>query len=218
MNFNRAVILHGKPAAERLKEPSFNPSRANYLGWLADSLQGSGLRTVSPVNADPGNPNFEDYKRQLEQIRYFIRGRGRRLGLSSSSNAAIFAHSAAAGPALEWAFEDGFEGAIVVAAPWVDLSNEYLFMRQPFQGYSASDTMRLKCFGRRVAIVSSSDDNQKALDSFEWLVKKLPGAIPVEVEGFGHFVTGNNLKPDYDLGNGLVGSTCPLITRTADDL
>lgn len=239
MDFSRAVIFHGKPSEERVMKPGFDPSRANFLGWLADELCKAGVCTVSPVIQNAHKPSFDAYASKLRRLTDFSIGtrpspsgkwpksKARR-GLEVDSTLLV-AHSAAAGPVLEWAQDNQFlfGGKILLVAPWVDPENRYTKMRKPRiatrevrmgRGATGSAEKRVSCFGEKVFMVSSSDDNPEALSSFEWLLEKIPDSTPVELGGFGHFVTGEKLKPDYDLGNGLVGSTCPKIMEIVRDL
>lgn len=239
MDFSRAVILHGKPSEERAMQPGFDPSRANFLGWLADELCMVGVCTVSPVIPNAHKPSFDEYASKLRRLTDFSIGTRpytsgkwpKRKGIRGLEvdKTLLVAHSAAAGPVLEWAVNNQFmfSGKVLLVAPWIDPENRYPKMRKPSisakdvkvrGGSGTSEGRKVSLFGEMVYIVSSSDDNPEALSSFEWLLEKVPDSTPIELEGSGHFVTGDKLRPDYDLGNGLAGSTCPEIMEIVRDL
>ena len=211
MRFDRAVILHGKPKEDKYKEnPAFDPSTANWLGWLADELQKRGVSTVSPRIEKAWDPDFEKYISTLNNHKNFLSGR--------DSGRLIVAHSAAVGPAIEWVIKnESFEGTLVALAPWiVGPSDKYPNMRLPALMDRVFRTFQSGEVGLKV--LSSVDDTDDVKASAEWLVKKMPFLEVIHMGEHGHFVTGNSMEPDYALGNGLYGSTFPELMRSLEEI
>lgn len=207
MSFDRAVILAGKPAREKALQPGFNSSRANTLGYLADTMASSGTRVSSPPIYHSYDPSFRRYMEEFLVVEACM-------GLNWEESSVIVAPSAAAGPALEWSGNclrnEIFvsQTRLLVIAPWFDLNGRYKDMRLPSLGRLAENLGKAHDL---VTVVHSGEDDDEATESLEWLREKVPGLPEVVIEGAGHFVTGNKLEPDYPLGNGLYGSTCPAI-------
>lgn len=211
MNFERAVILHGKPKVDRYKENlAFDPSVANWLGWLADELQKRGVSTISPVIEKAWEPDFEKYITALDKHKNFLAGR--------EPGGLIVAHSAAVGPAIEWAIKnESFEGTVVALAPWIiGPTDKYPKMRLP---ESMDRVFRVFQSGEvGLRLLYSEDDTDDHSASLDWLNSKIPFLKAENLGTYGHFVTGNSMEPDYSLGNGLYGSTFPELMRVLEEI
>jgi len=230
MNFDRAVILHGKPKPERFKDPRFDPSEANWLGWLSEELSKEGIVSVSPRLERAYDHN--DFQRWVEQIREktaFAQGKNGTSGskhrkgsaLKQKDRVALIGHSAAAAVYLRWlsgtrssdGFFSGSSGtmcvrpdALILVAPWLGLDPKYGSLSKVEIDPGLSERI-----GTIKLVHCNQDVDGGVPESIERIMDtlKLGDDSLIELNGYGHFMTDNKMDPDYDLGNGLMGSTFP---------
>ncbi|HRV75934.1 MAG: alpha/beta hydrolase [Candidatus Nomurabacteria bacterium] len=205
MDIERAVILHGKPSPVRLGLPGYDPSRANWLGWLADTLKNNGVEAFSLKPKTLLKPDYSDWLRQINGV---CHGKG-------LQRTAMIAHSLGCAAYLRWLSSQRSVGlgSLVLVAPWLGRRVE----DGSFSKFSIDKTL-----GQRVAdivIVNSKDDLGGGVpEAIDEIRAALPQAELVNLNGLGHFVTNNNMDPDYPLGNGLYGSTFPELMRILEDI
>jgi predicted alpha/beta hydrolase family esterase len=204
MNFDRAIILHGKPKAERLNNPKYDPSRANWLGWLADELRGRGVDAVSLKPKTCLKPDYHEWSRQINGVCH---------GLDLQSTVFI-AHSLGCSAYLRWlsSQKDVRFGGLVMVAPWIG--------RRPQDGsFSKFDID--KNIGQRsdnITIIHSREDEGGVPETIREIRDAIPELGYREVSGYGHFMTGNKMESDYNLGNGLYGSTFPKLMEFLEEI
>jgi predicted alpha/beta hydrolase family esterase len=204
MRFDRAVILHGKPRAERFDDPRYDPSRANWLGWLADELGTHGVDVVSLRPKTCLKPDYHEWSRQINGVCH---------GVDLQSTVFI-AHSLGCAAYLRWlsSQKDIRFGGLVMVAPWIG--------RRPQDG-SFSKFEIDKNLGQRsdiIVILNSKEDEGGVPESIKEIREAIACVDYREVCGYGHFVTGNKMQPDYDLGNGLYGSTFPKLMEVLEEM
>jgi predicted alpha/beta hydrolase family esterase len=171
------LILHGKPPRERYENPELpKPHEANWLRWLADELEKQGIDTAIPAFPRPYAPDYEEWKQVFEE-------------LAVDQDTGIVCHSASADFALHWLSENKevIVERLVLVAPWHDSKGKY----GDFSQYSL-DTQLARRIGR-ISILSSSDDSVAITENVARIMSILPGTHHIQLEGFGHFMLGNNM-------------------------
>lgn len=229
MNFDYALSLHGKPKGERFEDPNFNPARANWLGWLCDTLSDQGIASAAPCMQMAWKGDMAQWVRSLELQLYFRRtDSGLVLPMkdwisespSMDSRIVYIGHSMAAqayfarltrllefGQRLD-SYSDILPKALVLVAPYIDLKEKYTQGEE----WRRIDP-RLSDVIERIILVHSREDQGGVPESIDYIMGALPSAELVELDGYGHFMTGNAMDPDYDLGHDLRGSSFPELIR-----
>jgi predicted alpha/beta hydrolase family esterase len=173
-----AYILHGKPKKERyldLMQP--RPTQANWLPWLAGQLCARGVITEVPSFPRPYAPDYSEWKKAIDVSKI-------------NEETTIVGHSAGAGFILRLLSEnkDTHAGTVVLVAPWHDRNHEY---GKDFFDYEMDPNLSERV--GKLAILSSRDDGENIQESVSLIRGAIPGIQHVELDGFGHFMLGNNM-------------------------
>lgn len=212
--------MHGKSPITKFKEGGFNPTRANFLGWLADELVTKGVDVEVPLVGSflpgfhPGRKDGADYISRLMSFERSLEGfDGRSL---------VIGHDTAARSIINWLglrHERGvndakavlvaplFDNSVGLWPPWVFDDNDSV---------EQAEHKRSMC-RERLTIVHSGRDSKEVQGSLRWLRAEIPGLEERVVEGAGHFVTNRSLPADYCLGR-FMGSTCPELLDVIEKL
>lgn len=232
MSFNYALSLHGKPRRERFEDPNFDPARANWLGWLCDTFSDQGIATAVPRMQMAWKGDMSHWLDTLKLNLYFRRTSSGLLlppkdwvcdSPRMDSEIVAIGHSMAAQAFLARysmllsegqrpdCYSDLFPKAFVFVAPYIDLKEKYT----KGEAWRRIDP-GLSQVIERIILVHSREDEGGVPESIEYIMQALPSAELIELDGYGHFMTGNAMDPDYDLGNGLMGSSFPELIRVLE--
>lgn len=176
------VIVHGKPTEERYNNPSLpKPHEANWLPWLGMRLEEVGVSSSILAMPRPFYPEYEAWKAVFET---------QQVGTDSGA----VGHSAGSEFLLRWLSENKKANLAKVAlvAPYRDAAGKY----GDFSQYEldASLTARVG----ELIIISSLDDSETIQKNAHRLSETLPRSRLIELEGYGHFMLGNNMKgPEF---------------------
>lgn len=229
MNFDYVLSLHGKPKQERFRDPRYNPARANWLGWLCDSLSDQDIASAAPRMQVAWKGDMPQWVDALRLNLYFRRTSSGLLlppkdwvcdSPKLDSKIVAIGHSMAAQAYLSRysmllsegqrpdCYSDLFPKALVLVAPYIDLKEKYT----KGEVWRQIDPRLSQVIGR-IILVHSREDEGGVPESIEYIMQALPSAELIELDGYGHFMTGNAMEPDYDLGNGLRGSSFPELIK-----
>lgn len=177
-----SLIVHGKPTRERYENPDIpKPHEANWLPWLSASLERRGISTFVPAMPRPYVPDYNAWREELGSTRI-------------DSTTSLVGHSAGAEFLLRLLSTERLLTAeqLVLVAPYADSARKY----GNFSEYNLD-----KSIGRRVGrvvILNSTDDSRAIQDNAQRLARAIPEADLVELDGFGHFMLGNNMQgPEF---------------------
>ncbi len=173
-----AIILHGKPPEARYNNPELpKPHEANWLPWLSRGLGEAGVDVSILALTKPYFPVYIDWKSTLESCKI-------------DKNTGFVTHSASSELVLRWASENPERelDSITMVAPYRDEAGKY----GDFSDY-VLDKSLVERVGR-ITIFSSLDDSEPIQRRANQLAEELPGSELIELNGFGHFMLGNNMK------------------------
>jgi len=174
----KAIIVHGKPKRERYENPDLpKPHEANWLPWIQNKLGKRGVAVALPALPKPYYPDYEDWKAKFESY-------------DPDGETALIGFSAGADFVLRWLSENKHatpESATLVA-PWHDDEGKY----GDFSKYKL-DVNLGKRIGR-IAIFNSLDDSMPIQTNVHRIKKAIPEARLIQLDGYGHFMLGNNMK------------------------
>ncbi len=173
-----AIILHGKPSLEKYNNPDIpKPHKANWLPWLGVELEKVGIDVAIPALPKPYFPVYPNWKSVLESC-------------NIDENTGLITHSAGSELALRWVSENPTQqlDSITMVAPYRDEAGKY----DDFSDYILDKSL-VERVGR-ITIFSSLDDSEPIQRRAHQLAEDLPGTELIELDGFGHFILGNNMK------------------------
>jgi len=171
-----ALILHGKPPQERYENPDLpKPHEANWLPWIASELGDRGLSAVIPEFPRPYAPDYDAYSALF--------------GEYDIENSVIVAHSAGAEFILHWLSDRSniTLRQLLLVAPWTDSKKKF----GEFSNYTIDSNLANRI--GRITILNSLDDSESIQDNVAVLRSSIQPIHYVELEGFGHFMLGNNM-------------------------
>lgn len=178
----RAILLHGKPTEERYRNPALpKPHEANWFPWLGDELKQRGVDVCIPALPSPYFPVYETWREMFARV-------------TVDENTSLVGHSAGAEFILRWLSEhkDKSVERVVLVAPWTDGAGKY----NDFSHYSIDDTITDRV--GKLTIINSRDDSEAIQQNVQRLIGHLPTARLVQLDGFGHFMIGNNMAgPEF---------------------
>ena len=177
LNMKNAVLLHGKPSRERYDNPDIpKPHEANWLPWLSGKLGELGVSTTIPAFPKPYAPDYADYKEMFEE-------------LTVNADTALIGHSAGAEFALRWLSErnEVEVDKLILVAPWQDAARKY----GEFSNYTIDFDLAERV--GQITIFNSLDDSQGIQETVQSLRMTIPRAKYIELNGYGHFMLGNNM-------------------------
>lgn len=172
-----AIILHGKPPRERYDNPDLpKPHEANWLPWLQQELAQRSLRAAIPQFPKPYFPEYKPYVTEFEQY-------------ETDENTSIVAHSAGSEFLLRYLSEhpEVTLRQLLLVAPWTDSSGKY----GNFSNYTLDSNLANRV--GRIVIMNSLDDTRAIQENVKDLRDKLDNIKYVELDGYGHFMLGNNM-------------------------
>lgn len=175
-----AVVVHGKPTHERYLNPDLpKPHEANWLPWLGAELAERGVSVTIPAFWRPYYPDYNAWEATMQQC--YV-----------DSHTGLIGHSTGADFLLRWLSEDSSREAerLVLVGPWHDSAGKY----GEFSQYDL-DTDLYKRVGR-ITIFNSTDDTPAIQENAHRLFDALTGAHLYELEGYGHFMIGNNMDSE----------------------
>jgi predicted alpha/beta hydrolase family esterase len=175
-----AIILHGKPRRERYENPQEpKPHEANWLPWLGKQLATRGIESAIPAMPLPYHPVYLDWKKVFEAE-------------DVGPDTGLVGHSAGAEFILRWLSEDHERrvSQAVLVAPYHDYLGKY----GDFSRYALDGTI-LERVGK-LSIINSLDDDESITQRAHELSVVFPRAASFELDGFGHFRIGHNMKSE----------------------
>ncbi len=177
-----AILIHGKPSREKFESPGTpKPSESNWLPWAKRELEVRGIRVATPDMPVPYQPIYAAWASVLGRYNPGV-GTG------------LVGLSAGAGFITEWMSRkpDMVVDTVALVAPWIDPNNRYPGF---FDDVEIDETIPERCLGGMVIFYSSRDDAE-ALQSFEILHEKLPGAKVIDIPEYGHYMLGNTMQTE----------------------
>lgn len=171
------LFAHGKPSRARYENPTIpKPHEANWFPWIKQQLLVAGVEANIPTLPKPYHPVFSDWKDAFP-----CHAIDKSTGLVGFSAGAEFL--------LRLLSEDTSLQAeqLVLVARWRDTAEKY----GDFSKYTL-DSGIIERVGR-LTIMSSLDDSQAIQDNAHRLAEVWPGANLLELDGYGHFMIGNNM-------------------------
>mgnify|MGYP003885372327 CR=1 FL=1 len=177
-----AIIVHGKPTEERYNNPDFpKPHEANWLPWVGARLLEAGVDVSIPPMPRPFFPVYETWKEVFEMF-----------GIDTDTG--LVGHSAGSEFILRWLSENKHVsvGPVALVAPYCDEAGKY--------GDFSSYDLDKRLLGRvgKLVIFNSLDDSLAIQHYAYRLAAELPQSQLIELDGFGHFMTGNNMSnPEF---------------------
>lgn len=173
----KVIFAHGKPPREKYENPALpKPHEANWFPWAKKQLAFHGIGSDVPALPKPYYPVFSDWSEAFP-----VKDINPKTGLVGFSTGAEFL--------LRLFSEDrGLQAEkLVLVAPWKDTAGKY----EDFSKY----TLDLGICERigRLTIISSLDDSQAIQENTSNLAQALPTANVLELDGYGHFMIGNNM-------------------------
>lgn len=179
-----AVILHGKPSRERYFDDNVpKPHKANWFPWIAQKLEDTGVPTSVPPLPEPYFPVYEAWEEVLSRQ-------------DINEQTGLVGHSAGSELILRKFSEDKKLTAerIVLVAPYRDYAGKY----GDFSKFTPDSNLPERI--GRLTIINSLDDDEPIQRRTQELVDTFPGAKLIELDGYGHFRIGHNMKlPDFPL-------------------
>ncbi len=174
---NKVVIAHGKPPKDRYVNPAMpKPHVANWFPWAKEQLESKGIPTAIPALPKPYHPVYQDWRE------VFMRQR-------IDENTALVGFSAGAEFLLRLLSEEErlTVEKVVIVAPWQDVENKY----GDFSSYNLNPQIRDRV--GRLTIISSIDDSDRIQSNACNLAEAMPWAKSLQLNGYGHFMLGNNM-------------------------
>ncbi len=174
------LIAHGKPKREKYEDPLVKkPHEANWLPWLKKQLINKGVETDIPALPKPYYPVFHDWREVF-------------LEHTVEADTGLVGFSAGSEFLLRLLSEDTSiqAGHLVLVAPWRDTAEKY----GDFSEYTLDPNI-IERVGR-LTIISSLDDSVDIKDNTKHLNEVYPGGELIELDGYGHFMIGNNMKSE----------------------
>jgi predicted alpha/beta hydrolase family esterase len=174
----KVIFAHGKPPRERYDDPAMpKPHEANWFPWIRRQLSQFAIEVYIPALPKPYYPVFSDWKDAFPN--HAIDTETSLVGFSAGSEFLIRLLSE--DPALN-------PSALVLVAPWRDKAEKY----GDFSEYTLDPSIPERV--GRLTIISSLDDSQAIQDNAHLLAEVWPEANLLELDGYGHFMIGNNMS------------------------
>lgn len=171
--------MHGKPTRERYENPEEpKPHEANWLPWLGKQLKARGIEVSIPALPLPYFPVYEDWKSTALR------------GVAVGPDTSFIAHSASADFVLRLFSEDKEAVAeqLVLVAPYHDYAGKY----GEFSKYTLDSEILKRV--ERMTILNSLDDDEPIQTRAHELATIFPEATLLELDGYGHFRIGHNMR------------------------
>lgn len=176
------VLVHGKPTEERYNNPELpKPHKANWLPWLGAKLEEDGVSVAIPAMPRPFFPDYELWKKELEKQ-------------TVDTDSGLAGHSAGTELILRWLSENDHVTVerVALVAPYRDEAGKY----GNFSDYSLDSSLAERI--GRLTIFSSRDDSDAIQRNAHRLAEAVPGTHLIELDGYGHFMIGNNMTgPEF---------------------
>ncbi len=192
------LFAHGKPPRERYEDPTIpKPHEANWFPWIKRQLSLHAIEADIPALPKPYFPVFSDWKDAFPVN-------------SIDTDTTLIGFSAGSEFLLRLLSEDTSLHAeqLVLVAPWRDSTEKY--------GDFSEYTLDPGIIGRvgKLIIINALDDSQAIQDNTHHLAEVWPEANLLELDGYGHFMIGNNMTNEEfpELVTVLLGDrvrTCP---------
>lgn len=178
-----AVILHGKPTRERYFDPNMpKPHKANWFPWIGAKLLEQGVEVSIPPLPKPYYPVYDDWRAVLEDQ-------------AIGSETGLVGHSAGAETIVRWMSANPgiIVKKVVLVAPYRDYVGKY----DDFSEYDPDVDLPSRITDG-MTIINSLDDDEPIQRRTQELVEIFPAAKLVELDGYGHFRIGHNMKtPEF---------------------
>jgi predicted alpha/beta hydrolase family esterase len=174
------LFAHGKPPRERYEDPTIpKPHEAHWFPWAKRQMSLRGIEARVPALPNPYYPIFSDWKDAFPTHTV-----DRDTGLVGFSAGSEFL--------LRLLSEDAsmHAGQLILVAPWRDTAEKY----GDFSRYTLDPSLTERV--GRITVMSALDDNRAIQDNAHRLAEVLPNAHLLELEGYGHFMMGNNMKDE----------------------
>jgi predicted alpha/beta hydrolase family esterase len=174
------IFAHGKPPRERYEDPAIpKPHLAHWFPWAEEQLTLRGIDAEVPALPKPYHPVFADWKSAFP-------------GHNIDAATGLVGFSAGSDFLLRLLSEDTHITAehLVLVAPWRDSAEKY----GDFSKYTL-DSEICERVGR-LTIVSSLDDSNAIQSNASRLADILPSADHLKLNGYGHFMIGNNMTSE----------------------
>lgn len=182
MRITNATFVHGKPTEERYNNPELpKPHDSNWFPWIRSKLEAVGIRVSIPAMPRPYHPDYTAWKEVFEAE-------------VINADSALIGFSAGGDFALHWLSENREVEVeeLVLVAPYRDEAGKYGdFSKYELDGNLAERVGQL-------TIISSLDDTEPIQHNARRLAAALPLSQLIELNGYGHFMIGNNMtSPEF---------------------
>lgn len=174
---HKVLFAHGKPPREKYENPTIpKPHEANWFPWIRQQLALQNIDSVIPALPRPYYPVFSDWKEAFPVN-------------AIDTNTGLVGFSAGSEFLLRLLSEDTEMRAeqLVLVAPWRDTAKKY----ENFSQYTLNTGIAERV--GKLTIINALDDSKAIQDNAHHLAEALPGANLLELEGYGHFMIGNNM-------------------------
>lgn len=176
----RLLVATGKPTEAKYRAAQRGegllPPRSNWFPWLKREMGARGIKTDIPSLPQPFYPEFE----RLKQCVAYTPISPEHGTLGFSMGAELLLRLFSEDPSLT-------PERFVMVAPWTDRKNKY----GDFSKFVIDPD-----FGKRVGrltIITSRDDSPDITLNAAAICEQIPEANWIELDGYGHFMLGNNM-------------------------
>jgi predicted alpha/beta hydrolase family esterase len=171
------LFAHGKPPRERYEDPTIpKPHEANWFPWAKGQLSLHNIEASVPALPKPYYPVFRDWENAFPG--HDIDEDTGLVGFSAGSEFLLRLLSENTGIHAEH---------LVLVAPWRDSNGKY----EDFSNYTLDPGICERV--GKLTVISSLDDSEAIQDNARYLAETLPSANLVKLNGYGHFMLGNNM-------------------------
>lgn len=176
------VFAHGKPPKERYDNPDLpKPHEANWFPWIKDQLEAEGIEVDIPALPAPYYPVYKDLGAVLLSSR--IQSDTALVGFSMGAE--LWQHLLSENEQLT-------PEHLVLVAPWRDIDGKY----GDFSKYTLDPQIGERV--GRLTVIVSLDDSERIQSNAQDIITAIPQANLIELNGYGHFMIGNNMTgPEF---------------------
>ncbi len=168
------LIIHGSPYTNRRKYLNYVPeNEENWLPYIKEQLEKNGVKTYTPLMPMSWQPNYKNWKKQIEK-----------LNLKIDENSILIGHSAGGSFLVRWLGEKQIKiNKLILIAPSKLISDESIRLKD-FNDFEIDKN--IKNLANEIIVFSSKDDKPYRIKSHKIYKKELDAKF-IEFENKGHF-------------------------------